>query len=87
MRRSGNTSPTPTTRLPHLVRCRTISNPGDAHSLPEATAKTIRRALSAIEAADYITTVAGHYAGLRHALIGSMTTLREAHAGSCICGG
>lgn len=60
---------------------------GAADSLPEATAISIRRALSAIEAADYITTVAGHYAGLRRALIGSMTTLREAHARSCICGG
>ena len=45
------------------------------------------RALSAIEAADYIGTVARHYTDLRHALIGSMGTIRKAHATNCTCGG
>ncbi len=45
------------------------------------------RALSAIEAADYIGTVNRHYADLRHALSGSMSTIRQAHANNCTCGG
>lgn len=58
-----------------------------AKSIPKDTGQAMQRALGAIEAADYVTTVAGQYADLRHALAGSMTTLREAHASHCTCNG
>ena len=56
-------------------------------SLDTSTRAALYQALSSIEAADYIHAVAGHYGDLRHALIGSMTTLRQAHSQSCRCGG
>jgi hypothetical protein len=57
-----------------------------AKSLDATTRSAIYRALSAIEAADYIGTVTRHYADLRHALMGSMSTIRKAHASNCTCG-
>ena len=56
-------------------------------TLPKPTRAGLYRALSAIEAADYIRTVAGRYGALHQALIGSMKTLRQAHGQSCKCGG
>lgn len=55
-------------------------------SLPPPTRSVVYRALSAIEAADYIGTVTRHYTDLRHALMGSMSTIRQAHASNCSCG-
>jgi len=60
---------------------------GAAKSSSESSRTAQYRALSAIEAADYIGTVARHYTDLRHALIGSIDTIREAHAANCTCGG
>ncbi len=60
---------------------------GAAKSSSESSRTAQYRALSAIEAADYIGTVARHYMDLRHALIVSMDTIREAHAANCTCGG
>jgi hypothetical protein len=56
-------------------------------SLATPTRTTMYRALSAIEAADYIGTVTRHYTDLRYALKGSMTTIRQAHTNNCTCGG
>lgn len=58
-----------------------------AKSLDKEPRASLNRALGALEAADYIATVAGHYTDLRHALAGSMTTLRKAHGEKCTCGG
>jgi len=58
-----------------------------AKSMDKSTRAAMYRALSAIEAADYIGAVALHYVELRHALIGSMKTLRQAHGRSCTCDG
>jgi hypothetical protein len=55
-------------------------------SLSPPTRSIVYRALSAIEAADYIGTVTRHYTDLRHALMGSMSTIRQAHASKCSCG-
>lgn len=59
--------------------------PGDVQS--DVTRKAMKTALGAVEAADYIGTVATHYADLRHALAGSIADLRKAHAASCNCSG
>ena len=58
-----------------------------AKSLDKESRVSLNRALGALEAADYIAAVAGHYKDLRHALAGSMTTLRKAHGDKCTCGG
>ena len=58
-----------------------------AKQLDKDALSSLTRALAALEAADYIATVAGHYTGLRHALAGSMETLRKAHGNECTCGG
>lgn len=59
----------------------------EARSLSDSTRHALQSALGAIEAADYITTVAGQYADLRDALAGSMKTLRQAHSSRCTCNG
>ncbi len=59
----------------------------EGKSLTASIRTSMTRALSAIEAADYIGTVTRHYADLRHALSGSMSTIRQAHASDCTCGG
>lgn len=56
-----------------------------AQSLADGTRSALQRALGAVEAADYITTVGTQYANLRHALAGSMKVLRQAHASKCTC--
>ncbi len=60
----------------------------DAGKALDKTARAaMYRALSAIEAADYIGAVDRRYSDLHHALIGSMETLRQAHSRSCTCDG
>lgn len=62
-----------------------LSAEGKSLAAPQRASMT--RALSAIEAAEYIGTVTRHYGALRHALSGSMSALRQAHADNCPCGG
>lgn len=59
----------------------------EAKALGPATRGAMYRALSAIEAADYIGAVARHYSDLRHSIMGSMATIRRAHLANCTCGG
>lgn len=59
----------------------------EAKSLETATRTALKRALGAVEAADYIEAVADQYDGLRNALAGSMQTLRRAHTEKCTCSG
>jgi len=47
----------------------------------------LKRALGAIEAAEYLTLVAGQYNDLRGTIQGSMAAIRDAHARHCRCGG
>lgn len=56
-----------------------------AKDLDAATKKAIRRALSAIEAADYLTVVSGHYKALDETILGSMSSIQKAHESSCVC--
>lgn len=56
-------------------------------ALDKRSRAAMYRALSAIEAADYIDALDRRYSDLHHALIGSMQTLRQAHGRSCKCDG
>ena len=47
--------------------------------------KAVRRALGAIEAADYLQVVAGHYGALNDTLKGSIIAVRDAHGRHCKC--
>lgn len=47
----------------------------------------IRNALSAIEAADYLSIVAGHYAEIDTTILGSLEQVRRAHKKECVCSG
>jgi len=52
-----------------------------------AARKAIRMALSAIEAADYLNVVSGHYKALDETILGSMSSIQKAHQTSCVCSG
>ncbi len=52
-----------------------------------AARKAIRTALSAIEAADYLSVVSGHYKALDETILGSMSSIQKAHETSCVCSG
>ena len=45
----------------------------------------IRRALGAIEVAEYLSTVAGQYQDLNNTIGGSMVGIRDAHGRHCRC--
>jgi len=47
----------------------------------------LRRALGAIEAAEYLGLVAGQYQDLRNTIEGSIVAIRDAHGAHCRCGG
>ena len=53
----------------------------------EDSRKAIRRALAAIEAADYLEVIAGHYGALNDTLRGSIVAVRDAHGRHCKCDG
>lgn len=52
-----------------------------------AAKKAVRRALSAIEAADYLSVVSGHYKALDETILGSMSSIQKAHKNNCVCSG
>ena len=57
----------------------------DGNEISDNSRKAIRRALAAIEAADYLQVVAGHYDELRDTLKGSIIAVRDAHGRHCRC--
>jgi len=83
----GETVSTASSVLDGLKALSQFMKSESAKSITNVTRSAMRNALGAIEAADYVTTVAGQYSDLRHALAGSMTSLREAHASRCTCNG
>lgn len=60
---------------------------GAVKDLDASVKKAIRRALSAIEAADYLSVVSGHYKALDETILGSMSSIQKAHETSCVCSG
>ncbi len=57
----------------------------DGKEISDDSRKAIRRALAAIEAADYLQVVSGHYDELRDTLKGSIIAVRDAHGRHCRC--
>jgi len=57
----------------------------DGKEVSDDSRKAMRRALAAIEAADYLQVVAGHYDELRDTLKGSIVAVRDAHGRHCRC--
>ena len=55
--------------------------------LPATTRTRLATALAAIEAADYLHVVAGHYRNIAETIGGSLTDIRSAHAKHCRCDG
>ncbi len=55
--------------------------------LDKQQVSAIKKALGAIEAAEYLSLVAGQYQDLRDTIEGSMVAIRDAHGTHCRCGG